>query len=113
MRGRPTPEDPAAQEAKLEDVAAIRADAVRGMDTAGNRFVSGSDERADKFSLPDSPACQRGLGASADAADGKQDERQGNAHASQGRRCVDHASFKIPPRKADRKSDGGAVTGCI
>jgi hypothetical protein len=75
MRGRPTPEDPAAQEADLEDVADIRADAARGMDTAGNRFISGSDERPDEFSLPDSSPCQRGLGASADAADGKQDER--------------------------------------
>jgi hypothetical protein len=79
LRGT-TPEDPAAQEAELEDVADIRADASRGMDTAGNRFICGSDERADEFSLPDSPGGQSGLGASVDAADGKQDERHGNRH---------------------------------
>ena len=45
MRGRPAPEDPAAQEAEMENVAYIRADAVRGMDPAGNRFICGSDEQ--------------------------------------------------------------------
>ena len=29
----------------MEDVAQIRADAVRGMGTAGNRFICGSDEQ--------------------------------------------------------------------
>ena len=74
MRGRPAPENPAAQEAEAENVAQIRACAVRGMDTAGNRLACGSDETADEFSPPDSPASQSGLSPSADAADGEQDQ---------------------------------------
>src|ERR1035437_1113616 len=103
MRGRPTPEDPGAQEAELEEVADIRADAVRGMDTAGNHFISGSDQRANEFGLPNSPACQRGLGASADAADGKQDDRQGNRHEP-----ADRGGGKHPGTK-DRIAGGGEI----
>ena len=54
MRGRPAPEDPATQKAELENMAYIRADTVRGMGTAGNRFICGRDKNADEFSLPDS-----------------------------------------------------------
>ena len=39
----------------MEHVADIRADAMRGMGPASKRFKSGSDERADEFSLPNSP----------------------------------------------------------
>ena len=38
----------------------IGANNVRGIGAAGNRFVGGSDETADNFSLTDSPADQTG-----------------------------------------------------
>ena len=51
MRRRPAPENSAAQEAKMEDMADVRADAVRRMGPAGKRFVGGSDQGAEKFGL--------------------------------------------------------------
>ena len=64
------------------------------MDTADNRFISGSDERTDEFILPDSPGGKSGLGASADAADGKQDDRQGNRHEPADRGGGKHSGTK-------------------
>jgi hypothetical protein len=69
MRGRPAPEDPAAQEAESEDVADIGADTVRGMCPAGNCFVCGCDKSPDDFSLDDGPRGQGGFSTFGNNAD--------------------------------------------
>ncbi|SPE55440.1 hypothetical protein SBV1_2200028 [Verrucomicrobia bacterium] len=94
VRRGPTPEDPAAQEAESENTAQIRANDVRGMGPAGNRFVCGSDEAPDEFGLTDSPADQAGSGASDDAAQRKQEERQHD-----GQESADTDSRKHPRTK--------------
>jgi len=46
-----SPEDAAAEEAEMEDMSQIRADAVQRMGAAGKRFVSGRDDSANQLSL--------------------------------------------------------------
>ena len=76
MRGRPTPEDSAAQNAESENVAQIGTHAVRGMDAARERLVNGSDKSANEFGLTDRPTGKTNSSASGKDSDRQQEERQ-------------------------------------
>ena len=60
----------------------VRANKMCWMGAAGNRFVRGSDETTDDFSLTDSPADQAGYGTSGEAAKRKKRERHENGQKS-------------------------------
>ena len=77
VRRRPAPEDPTAQPAEAEDVTYVRADAVRRMDAARNRFVCGRDERTKQCGLTNSPTGQNGSGTLDNETDHKKNQRQG------------------------------------
>ena len=62
VRRRPAPENPAAHPAEAEDMTDVRADAVRRMDAARERFVSGRNQRTEQCRLPNSPTGQNGSG---------------------------------------------------
>ena len=94
MRGRPTPEDSAAQKAESENVAQIGTHAVRGMDAARERLIDGSDKSADEFGLTDRPTGQTNSSASGKDSDSQQEERQ-----DYGQESADMDGWKHPGTK--------------
>ncbi len=122
MRGRPTPEDPAAQNAESENVAQISTHAVRGMDAARKRFVDGGDKSADEFGLTDRPTGQTNSSASGNDTNRQQEERQDYGQESAhmdgwkhpGTKNWSASGKKIAPVEARRhenesKNDGNSV----
>ena len=91
MRRWPAPENSAAQKAEVEDMTDVRADAVRRMDAARNRFVCGRDKRAEEFSLTDGPTGQNDPTISGNDAECKKNQRQG-----EGQQPADHDGGKHP-----------------
>ena len=94
MRGRPTPEDSAAQNAESENVAQIGTHAVRGMDAARERLVNGSDKSANEFGLTDRPTGKTNSSASGKDSDRQQEERQ-----DYGQESADMDGWKHPGTK--------------
>lgn len=77
VRGRPAPEDSAAQEAELEPVAEVGAEIMKGrVHAAGKGLVGGGDQRAEESGLADGPAKPADPWAAGDKAGEDQCQRQ-------------------------------------
>ena len=82
VRRRPAPEHPAAQPAKPEIMADVRADEMFRMHPARERLVGGREQGTDERRLADGPSGQREPRAARDGAGKNQDERQHERHES-------------------------------
>jgi len=124
VRGRPAPEHPAAQDAELErmaDVHAARFMEVR-VNPAREGLVSGGDERAEQFRLPDGPPDAGDPEVQRDIAGEDECQRQDNRYEPADGCGRDHPLIqqraagggKIKPIKTGRdqddcEQDGGEV----
>ncbi len=80
VRRRPAPEHSAAQPAKPEIMAEVRANDMLRMDATGERLVGGGQKRADERRLSDGPAGLGHPGMADDEAGNNEDDRQHERH---------------------------------